>query len=89
MDERYSVAAARLAVETRVFPLFEVVDGVEWRITHAPQPRPVSEYLGLQGRFAKLDAAATERIQREVDDEYALLARHCAEGSTDWPLSPM
>jgi len=89
MDERNTVAAARLAVETRVFPLFEVVDGVEWRITQAPRPRPVSEYLSLQGRFARLDAAAVERVQREVDDEYALLARHCAEGSTDWPLSPL
>jgi pyruvate ferredoxin oxidoreductase beta subunit len=88
MDERDTVAAARLAVETRVFPLYEVVDGVEWRITQAPAPRPVAEYLSLQGRFAKLDAAAVERVQREVEDEYALLARRCAEGSTHWP-SPM
>jgi pyruvate/2-oxoacid:ferredoxin oxidoreductase beta subunit len=89
MEERHSVTAARLAVETRVFPLYEVIDGVEWRITCAPPPRPVSEYVSLQGRFGKLAPQALEHIQREVDDDYALLARHCAEVASDWPLSPL
>ncbi len=89
MDERNSLKAARLAVETRVFPLYEVVDGVEWRITHAPAPRPVAEYLSLQGRFGRLSADQVERVQREVDDEYALLARRCAEATSDWPLDPI
>jgi pyruvate ferredoxin oxidoreductase beta subunit/2-oxoisovalerate ferredoxin oxidoreductase beta subunit len=89
MDERYTVKAARLAVETRVFPLYEVVDGVMWRMSETPAPRPVSEYLSFQGRFARLDAEAVERIQRGVDDDYALLARRCVEVSSDWPLGPL
>jgi pyruvate/2-oxoacid:ferredoxin oxidoreductase beta subunit len=89
MDERNSLKAARLAVETRVFPLYEIVDGVEWHITHAPAPRPVQEYLSLQGRFGKLKPGEVEHVQREVDDEYALLARHCAEAASDWPLDPI
>jgi pyruvate ferredoxin oxidoreductase beta subunit/2-oxoisovalerate ferredoxin oxidoreductase beta subunit len=83
MDERHSVRAARLAVETRVFPLYEILDGVKWRISATPEPRPVSEYLSLQGRFARLDAEATRRVQREVDDDYAMLARRCAETTSD------
>ncbi len=89
MDERNTVRAARLAVETRVFPLYEVVDGVRWRITARPPQRPVSEYLGLQGRFARLDSEEVERVQREVDDDFALLARRCVEVSGDWPLEPL
>ncbi len=87
MEEQYAVTSARLAVETRVFPLYEVVDGVSWRMTAAPPPKPVSEYLKLQGRFGKLDAHAVDRIQRDVDDDYAMLARHCLENSPEWPAT--
>ena len=89
MEERLTVTAARLAVETRFFPLYEVADGVDWRITEAPPPRPVTEYLSLQGRFGKLTAEEVAHAQREVDDDYALLARHCAEGASDWALDPI
>jgi len=89
MEERLSITAARLAVETRFFPLYEIADGVCWRITVAPPPRKVSEYLSLQGRFGKLTEAEVEHAQREVDDDYALLARHCAEGACDWALDPI
>jgi len=89
MEESLTVTAARLAVETRFFPLYEVADGVDWRITEAPPPRPVTEYLSLQGRFGKLTAEEVAHAQREVDDDYALLARHCAEGASDWALDPI
>ncbi len=88
MEERMSVAAARLAVETRFFPLYEVLDGVEWRITAAPPPRPVTEYLSLRGQPGEAALAQVEEVQRHVDDEYALLARHCAEGASGGPPSP-
>ncbi len=89
MEERLSITSARLAVETRFFPLYEIVDGVDWRITEAPAPRPVTEYLSLQGRFGKLTPEEIAHAQREVDDDYALLARHCAEGASDWALDPI
>ena len=41
----------KLAVETCVWPLFEVIDGV-WHLSYEPKnKRPVEEYLRLQGRF--------------------------------------
>ncbi len=41
----------KLAVETCVWPLYEVIDGV-WHLSYEPKnKRPVEEYLRLQGRF--------------------------------------
>jgi len=49
-----TIKLARMAVETGVFPLYEVVNG-EWRMTHEPEELlPLSEYLFLQGRFRHL-----------------------------------
>ena len=89
MEERMSVTAARLAVEARIFPLYEVLGGLVWRLTAEPPARPVEEYLSLQGRFAKLAPAQVEEIQRIAEDEYALLARHCAESGGDAPPPPI
>jgi len=74
MDERMGLEAARRAVESRLFPLYEVEDGAVWRETLRPPRRPVAEYLGLQGRFAQLDAGAVAEVQRAVDADDALLA---------------
>jgi pyruvate ferredoxin oxidoreductase beta subunit/2-oxoisovalerate ferredoxin oxidoreductase beta subunit len=78
LEERSTVAAARLAVEARVFPLYEIEDGVRWRITESPTPRPLAEYLALQGRFAGLDAAAVAAAERAVADDHRELLRRCA-----------
>ena len=49
-----SVRMGRLAVETGVFPLYEVVDG-RYRLTvEVPKIRPVKDYLKPQGRFRHL-----------------------------------
>jgi pyruvate ferredoxin oxidoreductase beta subunit len=53
-DPRDSVDIGRLAVETGVWPLKELVDG---RVVHTrvPRPRrPIEEYLAKQGRFSHL-----------------------------------
>jgi pyruvate ferredoxin oxidoreductase beta subunit/2-oxoisovalerate ferredoxin oxidoreductase beta subunit len=67
-----SIRFARLAVASRVFPLVEVLDGREWRVTVNPDPVPLEEYLGGQGRFRHLmqDASALDRARRAVDDRW-------------------
>jgi pyruvate/2-oxoacid:ferredoxin oxidoreductase beta subunit len=75
MDERNTLAAARLAVETGLFPLYEVEGGAVWRETVRPPRRPVSEYLALQGRFERLKPDQVRDIQRTVDADAALLAQ--------------
>ncbi|MCK7513487.1 MAG: hypothetical protein MZV70_62000 [Desulfobacterales bacterium] len=54
MPEDLSAKAAMLAVETKLFPLYEIIDGTEYRITHQPQGLPVSEYIKIQGRVPPL-----------------------------------
>ncbi len=67
-----TISLARLAVETCVFPLVEVETGAGLRLTYVPsRPRPVAEYLTLQGRFSHLDSEAMAAIQRDVEREWA------------------
>jgi pyruvate/2-oxoacid:ferredoxin oxidoreductase beta subunit len=69
-----STEVARLAVESRYFPLFECDHG-EWRITFRPKRTlPVSEFLGSQGRFGHLTQRQIDSIQSHVDERWVLLA---------------
>jgi pyruvate ferredoxin oxidoreductase beta subunit len=69
-----STEVARLAVESRYFPLFECDDG-DWRITFRPKHEvPVSEFLATQGRFGHLSAEQIDAIQSHVDERWELLA---------------
>ncbi|RME28022.1 MAG: pyruvate synthase subunit beta [Deltaproteobacteria bacterium] len=68
-----AVAIGRLAVQTGVFPLYEIENGV-LRMTVQPEKlRPVREYLKPQGRFRHLDDATIEKIQQRVEQEYQKL----------------
>ena len=76
MPEDLTVKSAMLAVETRLFPLYEIIDGTRYRITHDPKGLPVREYLKIQGRYRHLTDEAVKGIQREADEQWAgLLAR--------------
>ncbi|WAC07602.1 MAG: pyruvate synthase subunit PorB [Thermodesulfobacteriota bacterium] len=60
----------RLAVETGVFPLYEVEHG-KYRLTlDVGELRPVKEYLKPQGRFRHLTDELVEEIQKRVTEEY-------------------
>jgi pyruvate/2-oxoacid:ferredoxin oxidoreductase beta subunit len=68
-----SAELARLAVESRYFPLVEVDEGA-WRITYRPKhPVPVREFLSQQGRFGHLDDAEIDEIQAHLDARWELL----------------
>jgi len=69
-----STEVARLAVESRYFPLLECDHG-EWRITFQPRhPLPVSDFLETQGRFDHLSPQQVASIQSHVDERWNLLA---------------
>jgi pyruvate/2-oxoacid:ferredoxin oxidoreductase beta subunit len=68
-----SVKIARLAVDTRVFPLYEVEKGRKYTINVTPKSLPVSEYLKRQGRFSHLTPKAIQAIQANVDEEWEIL----------------
>ncbi len=73
MPENLTAKSAMLAVETNLFPLYEIIDGTEYRITHDPKGLPVTEYLKIQGRYRHLNEEAIEGIQREADGQWERL----------------
>ncbi len=73
-----AVSIGRLAVETKVFPLYEIVDG-KYRMTVSyKHHRPVRDYLKPQGRFRHLRDADIEFIQQNVDANYERLLQKVA-----------
>jgi len=70
-----SVRIGRLAVETGIFPLYEVENG-QYRLSFDfPKLRPVTDYLKLQGRFGHLSPDDINRIQTRVTEEYKKLRK--------------
>ena len=70
------------AVETRFWPLYEVVDG-RHRLTYEPAGQvPIETFLRGQKRFAHLlrpeNADLVAHIQRQVDEDWDELRRLCA-----------
>ncbi len=67
-----SVLMCRLAKDTCLFPVFEIVDGKLTGVMKIPNKKPVEEYLKLQGRFRHLfkkgaPTAAVATIQEIAD----------------------
>ena len=67
-----STEIARLAVESRYFPLIACDHG-DWTITLKPKHTvPVRDFLETQGRFAHLSPDAIDAIQAHVDQRWSL-----------------
>ncbi len=69
----------KLAADTCVWPLYEVVEG-EYRLTYEPKEKlPVEEYLSKQGRFKHMFAKGNEwmieEIQKNVDKKWNALIK--------------
>ncbi len=68
-----TVRIGRLAVETGIFPLYEIENGEYKLRASPPKLKPVQDYLKLQGRFRHLSEETVKKIQHRVDKEYAKL----------------
>ena len=71
----------RLAVDTCVWPLYEVVNG-KWHLTYEPRTKlPVSDFLEKQGRFAHMFRPGSEWMiedaQQYVDEKWEQLLAKC------------
>lgn len=67
-----TIEIARLAVETKFWPLYEVIDG-EYKLNYKPRKElPIKEWMKGQGRFAHLFAPENEHIITEIQDEVNL-----------------
>lgn len=78
-DTDKSIELSRLAVLTRVWPLYEYDNGI-YRITvPVKTPKPVEEYLKLQGRFRHLLAPENkwllDRLKQDIEENWNRLLK--------------
>jgi pyruvate/2-oxoacid:ferredoxin oxidoreductase beta subunit len=75
MPSEQTIKISRLAVRSRLFPLYEIENGRNYTIQEELRVVPVKEYLKLQGRFSHLTEKDIEITQRNVDDTWERLLR--------------
>jgi len=79
-----TVMLGQVAIETCIWPLYEVENGV-YKLTYKPkEKKPVTEWLKLQGRFRHLFKPGNEKlleeIQANVDKNWNELLKKCEGG---------
>ena len=62
-------------MQSKVFPLFEVIDGQFILSRDIKKPKPVEEYLKTQRRFSHLKPEDIAYIQKRVDADYERLLK--------------
>lgn len=65
-----AVKTARLAVDSGVFPLYEVENGEHYTLTLQNRNQPVRAYLAQQKRYRHMTADQVESMQADVDREW-------------------
>ena len=81
-DPAKSIELSRLAVQTKIWPLYEIENG-NFRVTYKPREfKPVSEYLRPQRRFRHLGDESIEEIQKLQDEEWERISRR--DGKNIW-----
>jgi pyruvate/2-oxoacid:ferredoxin oxidoreductase beta subunit len=70
-----TIKISRLAVRSRVFPLYEIENGISYTIREEPHAIPVKEYLKLQGRFSHLTNSEIDVLQENVERAWERLMR--------------
>jgi pyruvate ferredoxin oxidoreductase beta subunit len=73
----------KLAMDTCIWPVYEIEEGV-WKLNYKPKKKlPVSDYLEPQGRFKHLfkkgNEHLVEEIQKDVDKKWEDLLKKCGE----------
>lgn len=85
IPENMAPRVSTLAVETNIFPLYEIIGGLEYHVTYHSKGLPVEQYLSVQGRYSHLTPEQIESIQAETDRAWQDLkeksARHASRGS--------
>jgi len=78
-----TIKLAKLAIQTRYFPLYEVEKGNYKLSMKVPNPTPLEEFLKPQGRFRHLFAPEfaknLEELKRQVESNWNRVARLCGE----------
>lgn len=80
-----TVKLAKLAVQTRYFPVYEVENGTYKLSIKVPKPVPLEEFLKPQGRFRHLFAPEfakdLEELKRQVESNWSRISRLTGEAA--------
>lgn len=68
-----TIKLGRLAVQTGIFPLYEVENGKYKLSMNLRDLKPVKDYLSLQGRYRHLSEDVINKIQERVKSDYEKL----------------
>jgi len=79
-DPENTVRMARIAVETRIFPLYEIAHGYYQITVDEPNTRPVQDYTKRQERFAKWKAKNVNALQEQVNINFKSLKSKASKG---------
>jgi len=74
-DPSKGIEIARMAVKSRIYPIYEVENGRYTISKTFEEKLPVKEYLMAQGRFRHLPPEVIEQIQKDVDRQWELLLK--------------
>lgn len=71
-----TIKLAKLAVQTAIFPLYEVVNGEKYTLSiRLREKKPIDDYMRLQGRFHHLKEKDLRFFQEEVDRKWERLLK--------------
>lgn len=70
-----AVKLGKLGFQTNIYPLFEIENGIITLNKRNENPKPVEEFLKLQGRFKHLKPEHIKEIQARVNSEYEKLVK--------------
>jgi len=70
-----TIAIAKLATETGIFPLYEIEDGEKYTLSPKRSVKPLREYFALQGRFRNLTEENLRWFEKKVQKEREYLKR--------------
>lgn len=69
-----TIKMSRMAVESKVFPLYEFMEG-KFTLYKPSKSQSLSEYLKEQGRFAHLNKSEIEEIQKGIEERWNFLLK--------------
>jgi pyruvate/2-oxoacid:ferredoxin oxidoreductase beta subunit len=73
-----SMKLSRMAVESGVFPLYEIENGTKYTLNNPTADfkiKPINEYISMQGRFRHLNKEQIKFMQENVTSEWQRLLR--------------
>ena len=90
-EPRLAPRVLAAAIDSRFWPLYEVVDG-RYRLTYSPEHVvPIETFLQPQQRFAHLlrpeNAGLVEQIQQQIDADWQALVELCELPSATEPVT--